>query len=241
MTTMGAPDMSDAVSTDQVMVPIVRGRKIEHLSGAEVAEMVAEAAHVVADVGTGDARVPYRLARQHPDWLALGIDPAWTRMTSSSGRAIRPANRGGAANLLLVRASIESLPGPLLDVADEVLVLMPWGRLLTGVIQGEADICGGLRALAREGASLDVTVGVSIWREPIPVALRGLPELTPDGVEGDLADRWRATGWELDDAEQVPASKVDVGASSWTRRLDHRGTEQVLHLRAHAIPTPGDE
>lgn len=230
--------MSDAVSTDQVMVPIVRGRKIEHLSGAEIAGMVADASRVVADVGTGDARVPYRLARQNPDWLALGIDPAWTRMTSSSGRAIRPTNRGGAANLVLVRASIESLPRPLLDVADEVLVLMPWGRLLTGVIQGEADICGGLRALAREGASLDVTVGVSIWREPIPVALRGLPELTPDGVEGDLADRWRATGWELDDAEQVPASKVDIGASSWTRRLDHRGTEQVLHLRAHAIPVP---
>lgn len=230
--------MSDAVSTDPVTVPIVRGRKIEHLSADEVAGMVDRAAHVVADVGTGDGRVPYRLARQHTDWLAIGIDPAWTRMTSSSGRAIRPADRGGAANLLLVRASIESLPTPLLGVADEVLVLMPWGRLLTGVVLGDPEVCGGLRALARDGATLDVTVGTSIWKEPVPVALKDLPELTPDGVEGDLADRLSESGWALDEARRVSAGQVKVGASSWTRRLNDRGTEQVLHLRAHAVPVP---
>lgn len=230
--------MSDALATDLDTVPVVRGRKIVDHTAGEIAAMVERAAHVVIDVGTGDGRVPYRLARANTDWLTIGIDPAWTRMTSSSGRAIRPLDRGGADNLLLVRASVESAPRPLLGIADEVLVLMPWGRLLTGIVQGEAEICGGLRALAREGASLDITVGLSIWKDPVPVALQDLPELTPDGVEGDLAERLLASGWELDGAEQVPASQVDVGASTWTRRLDDRGTEQVLHLRAHAVPVP---
>lgn len=220
-------------------VPVVRGRKVEDLPAAEVVGRMAGAVRVVADVGAGDGRTAYRLARAHPDWLVVGIDPASDRMAATSTRAGRRSEKGGAPNLLLVRASIEALPPALAGVAHEVGVLMPWGRLLEGVVRGEPDVCGGLRALARDGATLDVTIGTSIWREPVPVALRDLPELTPDRARAELSPRLATAGWALDEARLVGGDELEASASSWARRLDARGDERVLHLRAHATPRPG--
>jgi len=219
-------------------VPVVRGRKVEDLGSDELRALVEGATHVVADVGAGDGRTAHRLARAHPDWLVVGIDPAWTRLSATSTRAARRPEKGGAPNLVLVRAAAEALPPPLAGIADEVLVLMPWGRLLDGVVRGDPEVCGGLRALACEGASLDVTIGTSIWRPPVPVALRDLPELTPEAAGADLAPRLAAAGWALDEARLLGVAELEAGTSSWARRLDARGDERVLHLRAHAVPHP---
>ena len=215
---------------------VLVGKKLTPLDPARLAELCTTAERVVIDVGTGDARTAHRLAKANPSWLVIGIDPAWQRMTETAVKAARKEAKGGAPNLLLVNASIETVPTALHGRGDEVMALMPWGKLLRGIVLGEADVCGGLRAVAKAGAPLDVAIGTSIWREPIPLEIRDLPELTPDsaGAPGGLADRLAALGWQVTETRLVPHTELDRISSSWARRLGSGATETVLHLRAVA-------
>jgi 16S rRNA (adenine(1408)-N(1))-methyltransferase len=222
--------------TRTAALKILAGKKLTDLAPAEFAGALAAADRVLVDVGTGDARTAYRQAVAHPDCLVIGVDPAWQRMAETAVRAARKPAKGGAPNLVLVNSAIETVPDPLHGVADEVTVLMPWGKLLRGVVLGEADVLSGLRAVAKAGAPLEISIGTSIWRDPVPLEIRDLPELTPEAVTSTgLADRLAALGWQVTDVRLVPHTDLDTISSSWARRLGSGATETVLHLRAVAV------
>ncbi|MEY9857657.1 16S rRNA (adenine(1408)-N(1))-methyltransferase [Catenulispora sp. GAS73] len=222
--------------TRTATLKVLAGKKLTDLDPAEWAGIRAAAERVLVDVGTGDARTAYRQAIAHPDWLVVGVDPAWQRMTETAVRAARKPAKGGAPNLVLVNSAIETVPAALHGVADEVTVLMPWGKLLRGVVLGEDDVLSGLRSVAKAGAPLEISIGTSIWRDPIPLEIRDLPELTRESVESTgLADRLAASGWEVADIRLVPHTDLDTISSSWARRLGSGATETVLHLRAIAV------
>jgi 16S rRNA (adenine(1408)-N(1))-methyltransferase len=226
--------------TRTAALKVLAGKKLTDLDAAAWAEALKSADRVLVDVGTGDARTAYRQAIAHPEWLVVGVDPAWQRMTETAVRAARKPAKGGAPNLILVSSAIETVPTPLHGVADEVTVLMPWGKLLRGVVLGEADVLSGLRAVAKPGTPLEISIGTSIWRDPIPLEIRDLPELTPETVvSAGLTDRLAALGWEVTDVRLVPHTDLDTISSSWARRLGSGATETVLHLRAIAVD-PGD-
>lgn len=213
---------------------VVQGKRLVAADPEALAALRAGADRVIVDVGTGDARTAYRLAKAQPDRLVIGVDPAWQRMTPTSVRASRKPAKGGAPNLLLVNAAIETVPDDLHGIADEVLVLMPWGKLLRGVVHGDADVCTGLRSVARAGATLEITVGTSIWRDPVPLEIRDLPELTPGYVDTVLADRLAGCGWQVTGAEVISGAEMDRISSSWARRLGSANPEVVIHIRAVA-------
>jgi 16S rRNA (adenine(1408)-N(1))-methyltransferase len=151
----------------------------------------------------------------------IGLDPAWRNMIPSARRCARER----LGNAWFVCASAEHPPPELLGVADEILVQLPWGRLLSGVVLGEPDVVGGLRSLARARASLRVVVGAGIWRAPVPKEIRALPELTADHVDTTLGSRLAEHGWKVTDF-----GACDDPSTSWGRRL---GTD-LVELRAEA-------
>jgi 16S rRNA (adenine(1408)-N(1))-methyltransferase len=220
---------------------IVQGKRLIEAAPDIISTGRAGADRVVVDVGCGDARTAYRTARSHPTWLVVGLDPAWRGMCDTSTRARRKAAKGGAANLLLVCGTIEDAPAGLDGIGDEVWVLMPWGRLLHGIVRGDADVWQGLRRVAAVGATLTVTVGTSIWRDPVPREIRELPELTPAYACAVLGPRIATGGWRLA-AVAVTAAEVGVAvatggppASSWSKRLGAIGPEPILRLTATAV------
>ncbi len=219
------------------MVQVVEGKALGRLAADEVAARVAAAARVVVDVGTGDARAAWRLARAEPDTLVIGLDPAWQRMTDTAARARRKPAKGGAPNLVLVNTAVEAAPPALDGVADAVTVLMPWGGLLRGVVTAAPEVCGGLRRLARTAATLEIVIGTSIWRPPVPAELADLPELTPSALapHGELAARWAATGWAVDGAIVTTSIDENAPVTSWARRLGSSAPEPLLVVRARAV------
>jgi 16S rRNA (adenine(1408)-N(1))-methyltransferase len=159
----------------------------------------------------------------------VGLDPAWRAMIPSARRCAR----SGLTNALFVCASVENPPEPLLGLADEVFVHLPWGRLLSGLVLGAPDIVAGLRALARPGARLRIVVGADIWRPPMPREITGLPELTSDYVDATLANRFADHGWKVTSFGPVDPDEV---ASTWARRLSANRTEpSFVALHAEAV------
>lgn len=218
---------------------LVSGKDIVSLEPAGLAELRGQSRRVVVDVGTGDARLAYRLAQAHPDWLVIGLDPNWRGMVDTSVRSRRKPARGGVRNLLLVAASIEAPPAELIGIADEVRVLLPWGALLRGLVLGEPEVCGGLRRVARAAAPVEVTVGTSIWRPPVPTEIQDLPELTTDYVWDTLAPRWASAGLRITGTELVSPAAAGGPATSWARRLSSSSrTELLRQVTAVAAPVP---
>jgi 16S rRNA (adenine(1408)-N(1))-methyltransferase len=218
------------------LVPVVRGKSATDLTAEEFAALRAGHDRTVVDVGAGDGRAVYRLARSQPTWLVIGLDPAWQRMAEMAARSARKPGKGGAANAVYVRGVAEDPPRPLYGVADELHVMLPWGRLLTGLVLGEPQLCGGLRRMAVSGAAMDVTVGTDIWREPVPVEIRELPELTVEHAQTVLRRRLADAGWHLEVVELVSGTEAGRLPSSWGRRLSDRGRDaaRFIHLRALA-------
>jgi 16S rRNA (adenine(1408)-N(1))-methyltransferase len=198
---------------------VVRGKAAIALPAADFAAMRAGLDRTVVDVGAGDGRAVYRLARAEPRWLVIGLDPAWQRMIEMAARSARKPARGGAPNALYVRGVAENPPQPLHGVADEVSVMLPWGRLLSGLVTGERAICEGLRRMAVPGAGLDVLVGTDIWRDPVPVEIRSLPELTVERADAVLRERFAEAGWRVDSVETMAGAEAGRLPSSWGRRL----------------------
>lgn len=127
-----------------------------------------EARYVVIDVGTGDGRWLFRLAREHPDYLCIGIDANLDGARHVARRARRRREWGGAPNLVLVRSPAEALPVELRGVADEVYVQYPWGSLLRAVCGGDPDALAATAGLLRPGGRLHVLINTSALEGPPP-------------------------------------------------------------------------
>lgn len=198
----------------------VRGRAAAPLAD-EAFEALAGGRPVAVDVGTGDGRHAYHLARTRPGWFVVGLDPVADAMRESSTRAGRKPARGGLGNVLYVVASVEVAPGVLRGRADEVHVVLPWGRLMSGLLVADAGVVGGIAALGRPGAAVSIVLNGEVWGDPVPVEARDLPEPTVALVEEDLAPAWAALGLRVTGARWLSAAEVAAVPTTWARKLAH--------------------
>lgn len=216
----------------------VRGRDAVPLPDEDLAAAVGDRPLAI-DVGTGDGRYAYQLARSRPGWYVVGIDAAAGAMRETSTRAARKPARGGVPNVLYVWASVESAPAALWGRADEVHVVLPWGRLMSGLLVADSDVVGGVARLGRDGASVLVVLNGEVWGDPVPVDARDLPEPTVPLVEGTLAPAWAAAGLRVDEARWLEADEIAAIPSTWARRLAHgRAHPRFLSVAATVVPVP---
>jgi 16S rRNA (adenine(1408)-N(1))-methyltransferase len=190
-------------------VDVVHGKSVVRVPAAQLQTRAAAAARVVVDLGAGDGRFVYRLARAHPDWLCIAVDACAAGMRELSWRAERKPSRGGAPNAVFIRAEVSSLPYTLAGIADEVTINCPWGSLLRAVLEPDPAVLGRIVRLGRPGAALRIRVNESAlaaWEtagRPFDIHL---PQLRQGYLEA---------GVRLDLLGRIPTD----GETSWGLRL----------------------
>ena len=200
-------------------VAVVTGRTVVALELPDVDALVARHDRVVADVGTGDGRYAYGLARANPATLVIGIDAIKENLQETAARAGRKPARGGLGNVVFVWASAEDPPAELHGRADAVQVVLPWGRLMVGLLLATPDVLGGLRRLGRVGTSFTAVINAEVWGDPVPLEVRDLPELTTERVTTELAPRYEEAGIAISDARLLDEDGVRAVRSTWSKRL----------------------
>jgi len=214
-----------------MLTRVVGKSRTAEMASTELTELRASAARTIVDVGTGDGRYAYALASAHSDWLVIGLDALDEPMGETAHKALRKPVKGGRANVVYVRAAVEALPGELLGIADEVHVLLPWGRLLEGIVLAHADVVTGLAALSRAGARVDITLNGEIWEESTPTRYAQLPVATPEYVAGVVAPGFARAGIELAPARYLSADEAKAVPTTWARRLGHgRAHPRFVHF-----------
>ena len=181
---------------------------------------------MVVDVGTGDGRAAYALARESSDTLVVGLDVVQESLVETSRRAARRPERGGVPNLVLALARVQEPPEELAGRADEIRISLPWGDLLEGIALAAPAVLDGLTALARPGARLRIVVNGAPWRSNAPIRMRQLSQLTPEYVWSTLAERYAAHGIVVKESRLLSDAEIDDLHSSWAKRLRH-GRERL--------------
>ena len=209
----------------------VEARRTHEVSRADV-DKLAAGRPVTVDLGAGDGKFAYNHARQHPDRFVVAVEPVRENVREASARAARKPERGGAPNVLYIAASIELLPEELSGIADEVLVTLPWGSLMRGLILAEPDVLDGIARLTRGGATVRIVLNTRIFEEPLPLEARDLPEVTPDYVERSLTPAYAEHGLRITATRFMDADEVAAIGTTWAKRLSHRSPPRSVLIEA---------
>lgn len=194
---------------------------------------VAAAVRVLVDVGCGDGKHTVRWAERVPGALVVGLDAETSRLD----RALVAARRKRLSGLLFVTTTAERPPPALLGRAHEIMVIMPWGSLLDGILGGHEPVLRSVLALGGPGATLDAVVNVRPWDAPSSVDRK--LAATPEPTEAHLAALGRAyaaLGWRLDPAGWLTDAEARALGSTWASRVVSARASRLLRLRA--APTP---
>lgn len=214
---------------------VIRGGTIAELGKDETAALLDGYDRVVVDVGAGDGRFAYAYARDHADAFVLGLDVARENLRQAARKAGRKPQRGGLRNVAYVWAAAEDPPAELTSIADEVHVILPWGRLLDGLVLGEREVLDGIAALAAPGARVEVTLNCEVWGANVPVKVRHLPELTPEYVRETLTEPYARSGLVLSETRMLTRDEARTVDSPWAKRLrSSRDWPRFLYLEALA-------
>ena len=201
---------------------VVRGKSVVEMGAEEARALLNPYDHLVADVGTGDGRFPYALAREHPATFFVGIDANADNLREVSHKAARKPSKGGLPNVAYVLADAEDPPDALAARADTVHVVLPWGKLMVGLLLASPGVLGGLARLARPGADLHVILNGEVWSDPVPIDQRDLPDPTPAFVAETLAPLYsERAGIVIDDVRAMPADAAHAIPSTWAKKLRH--------------------
>lgn len=200
---------------------MVRGREVVELDAAAASELFGGYDSVVVDVGTGDGRFAYALAKDDPARLVVGLDSVKENLEEVSRRARHKPAKGGLPNVVFVWARAEEPPAELQGRASAIQVILPWGRLMAGLAVGLPDILCGLRALGRPGVALRVVLNAEIWGDPVPIEVRDLPEVTPTYVLDVLAPRYERAEIRVERVWHLDRSEVTAVRSTWSKKLQH--------------------
>lgn len=209
---------------------IGKGRTVE-MGRDELSALRASAARTIVDAGTGDGRYAYALASTHDQWLVVGLDALDEPMGEMAHKALRKAAKGGRPNVVYLRAAVEALPEELCGIADELHVLLPWGRLLEGIVLTREDVVQGLAALGRPGAHVDLTLNGEAWAEAAPSRYADLPVVTPGYVAEVMVPGFARAGIDLGPARYLSAEEASALPTTWARRLGHgRAHPRFVHF-----------
>jgi 16S rRNA (adenine(1408)-N(1))-methyltransferase len=187
---------------------------------------------VVVDIGTGDGRFVYQLARQNPNRFYIGIDANAAALKETSTKALRKPAKGGANNVLFVQAAVEDIPEELNDVADEIHIHFPWGSLLRAVATGDADVLQNLRRICAPECLLEIVIGIDEDRDKSEIERLGLPPLTAEYLKKVLTPEYQSAGFEVIESGVLSSAEWSRLETSWARKLQGNESRKVVYLIA---------
>jgi 16S rRNA (adenine(1408)-N(1))-methyltransferase len=218
-------------------VEVIRGKRTAEVQFGELRELISGYSQVITDIGTGDGRFVYELARVHPDWFCIGIDPVRENLEQYSARIRRKPKKGGLSNVLYVIASAEDLPCELRGLIGQIYIHFPWGRLLEALVLPDRQMLASIVGISTPGGSLRMLINTSVFRDPIPIRVQDLPELTLDRIDSVLAPTYAEAGLTIVERRVLGEEEMKQVQTTWGKRLAH-GKDPATFLVLAAV---GDE
>jgi 16S rRNA (adenine(1408)-N(1))-methyltransferase len=193
----------------------IYGKRTYTISPAMLAERLRGYSNIVIDIGTGDGRYVLHTARTCPGWFAIGVDTCRENLRAASGRA--------QCNALFVIAEARALPAELRGLTSRITINFPWGSLLDGLLDGDAEQLGGLAASARPGATLEIRLNGGALAEA---------GWSLDAGAERIRQALEAGGFAVRRPVALDARALRACPTTWAKRLAFGRDPRALYLHA---------
>lgn len=199
------------------------------MEAAAFKELLSNYELLALDIGTGDGRYAYRLAKANPGWLVVGVEPAWENLIETATRSLKKPSRGGISNCLFLRAAIEDMPEELVGCAQTISVNFPWGSLLNGVVDPQSGVVENISKVAALDSELRVVLNLHVFDIEAERSKLRLPVLSQEYMDTVLMPHYEKYGWQLKECQRQGG---DSGiSSSWGRQLGRGSGRHSLHWK----------
>lgn len=191
---------------------------------------------VILDIGTGDGRFVYQMARKNPDRLYIGIDASSEALVKVSEKIHRNPKHGGAKNALFLKATAEALPEELNNVADEIHIHFPWGSLMRGVLLPDQNVLTSLRRVCKKDALIEIITSIDKARDASELNRLGISDnIDDDYVESVLRPRFEEAKFHITEHGVIPPSNWPTLCTSWAAKLKSSGSREARYLIAQTV------
>jgi len=211
---------------------VICGKKTFSMSIEELRSILLPYTTIAVEIGTGNGKFTYEMAKTRPETFFIGIDADRTNLQKYSHKIYRKPERGGLPNVLYIISSIENLPHELDNISDTTWIVLPWGSLLQGLILGEKSILRSIRRISSVQSVLKMFISYSIKYEPAEMEKLRLPELTPDYIDGTLTSLYAEEGITITDKKFLTNETLRSIPSKWARRLASGRKRKTLFIEA---------
>jgi hypothetical protein len=184
------------------------------------------------DLGSGDARGPYRWACGQPSRLFIASDSNAAALSEIGWRAGRKPTRGGVPNLICVAEPLDALATELGAVADRLTAILPWGNLLRAVLAPELPSLRSLANLCLPDASVEIVLSYDPYRDARQGIL--LPSAAVDVKHiAALARLYREVGLRIMGSDLLSPTELAAYQTTWAKRLAFGRPREVWRIRAN--------
>ena len=183
---------------------------------------------IIVDIGTGDGKFTYQMAKENPDRFIIGIDPAQKGLEKVSAKIYQKPARGGLKNALFVLADVESLPEELNGLANQVFINFPWSSLLKGIILVEDKTWHSIKRICQKGAIIDLVLGYDEISESDKL---NLPKFDSGYIKKEMAPKLVKRGFEFVKIKELTNKDLKAYPSSWAKKLGFGKERQYFYIR----------
>ncbi len=175
---------------------------------------------VTVDIGTGDGRFAYKMAKNQPNDFVIGIDPAADNLTYADKIIKKPA-KGGLSNIIYVIANAFDLPDELNNLADEIYINLPWGSLLEGLIKADEILLTNLKKIGSKNrpCTLTMNLSYSILYEKDEMQRRQLPLFNEEYIEKFMIPTYKNQGINLTGYTLLSNQDLKNLETQWAKQL----------------------
>ncbi|HEV8191336.1 MAG TPA: hypothetical protein VGP82_07600 [Ktedonobacterales bacterium] len=205
------------------MLEYLAGKRSLPLTADDLGQRVALYSQLLLDLGTGDGRFVRHVAASHPEMLAIGLD-ACRGPLRAGGRRVPPNMLCLVANALQPPADLAALRGKVMHLT----IHFPWGSLLAGLLEGDANLVSLCTDVVHPGARLEVWLNAGALAEA-----RFELEAGTRRVRRVL----RSAGFWIETPEPCDAHALRACPTTWAHRLAFGRDPRALLLRGSA-PVP---
>lgn len=200
------------------------------MTAEELKAYASSFSSLCVDIGTGDGKRLYRVAKADPDTLYIGIDPVKENMLDTVKKAAKKPEKGGLKNLLLVIGAVEKLPEELHSMADIITVYFPWGSLLESVVKPIEGSMQQIYMVAKPGAAYTIVTTYQSIYEGAEIEKRGLPELSTEYFETAHAAALKKLGFVTEQVTELTPEDVQEIGTQWAKRLGTGRSRQYFSV-----------
>lgn len=214
---------------------ILKGKQIINISLNDFKDIVSKYKNTIVDIGTGDGQFVYRLGKQNPEELFIGLDSSAENMFDYAIKASNKPAKGGLENVLYVVANAEELPYEMAGSIDKIYINLPWGSLRDGIIKGEELILRNLKDISKRGSHIELCITYSETYEKSEIDKRQLPELSYDYINTVLKRKYKGSNLDICSIELLNNDMLKKINTKWAKKLAFGRQRTIYYFKCKVI------